>query len=898
MEERMLSDEELLALIKKNSGGGGGGTSDYTQLSNLPQINSVELTGNKSLSDLGIASEESLSAVLDDLADEFDATATYAVGDYVLKDGVLYKCTTAHTGTWDANDFTATTISDEVADVADAVDDIKNGTDIDSFGDVETALAGKQDALTAGDYINLNNGNISVNRNLVGNNYDYEIKSTGDYKLTIIKSQGGTVISTNTYDYSYGTSTNIDNNFTIAGGYSGGNTWVYTALKDSTTHSAGYTWTKSVEAAFDETEAFPSEDLSGYKLVIKSEMDTALAGKVNTENGKGLSTNDYSDTEKAQVATNASDIGQLKSGLTNLDNEVNGDATVYPYADVITIEDAVPANLADCSVKIEPVQDLHGYSQPWVGGAGKNKCDKKDASSTNGIVNLTLNGTFGSVTEGQTYALSFDVLEGNSNEVQLRLNNTAGSITSWYSGGLVVGQRASISFTASASGTINFWSNTGAFSGNNKVFDNIQLELGSTATDYAPYENLCPISGHTEVDVQRNAVNQWDEQWELGIYNVDTGAKTSNDNYIRAKNPILVKENTVYYFQSNNVPARILFYDVNGDFISTLAGWKANASFTTPAGCGYVTFFMDNSYGTTYRNNIAINYPATNTEYAPYAGKTYTIALGDTRYGGGLDVNSGEYSDYGDIADEDDFTWIDGGTSAGGLHYVDYNVSAVSHVGMSNMLPKETSAWDKTYPCVNIYESRIRIYGNFTSLAEFKEQFSGLQVYYQKATPTTIQLTPQQIQLLKGHNTLTASTGDISVTVNGVSGSIGAVQEQVNGLAEDVAVLDNLISHGFVTIPTGFYCEDAYKAKYTAIGNGTHGIVQINGVVKTSQALTASTDYTICSVPFTSIREAFGLEFNESGTIAIDKDSGDVVYTPSASVAQYTPIKFSIAFCF
>lgn len=33
---------------------GGGGTTDYTQLTNKPQINSVELSGNKSLSDLGI----------------------------------------------------------------------------------------------------------------------------------------------------------------------------------------------------------------------------------------------------------------------------------------------------------------------------------------------------------------------------------------------------------------------------------------------------------------------------------------------------------------------------------------------------------------------------------------------------------------------------------------------------------------------------------------------------------------------------------------------------------------------------------------------------------------------------------------------------------------------------
>ena len=83
--------------------------------------------------------------ILKDIAQEFDATVSYAVNDYVLKDGVLYKCTTAHTGAWDANDFTATTISDEIADVADAVDDIKDGTDIDSFADVETALATKAD---------------------------------------------------------------------------------------------------------------------------------------------------------------------------------------------------------------------------------------------------------------------------------------------------------------------------------------------------------------------------------------------------------------------------------------------------------------------------------------------------------------------------------------------------------------------------------------------------------------------------------------------------------------------------------------------------------------------------------------------------------------------------------
>lgn len=42
---------------------GGGGTDNYNALSNLPQINSVTLTGNKSADDLGLASKDDISAV-------------------------------------------------------------------------------------------------------------------------------------------------------------------------------------------------------------------------------------------------------------------------------------------------------------------------------------------------------------------------------------------------------------------------------------------------------------------------------------------------------------------------------------------------------------------------------------------------------------------------------------------------------------------------------------------------------------------------------------------------------------------------------------------------------------------------------------------------------------------
>lgn len=44
-------------------GGGGGGTSDYTDLTNKPKINSVELNGNKSLADIGAVASADLATV-------------------------------------------------------------------------------------------------------------------------------------------------------------------------------------------------------------------------------------------------------------------------------------------------------------------------------------------------------------------------------------------------------------------------------------------------------------------------------------------------------------------------------------------------------------------------------------------------------------------------------------------------------------------------------------------------------------------------------------------------------------------------------------------------------------------------------------------------------------------
>ena len=50
----------LLAALfaKSKNGGGAGGTSDYNALTNKPQINGVELSGNKTSDDYGVVSKD------------------------------------------------------------------------------------------------------------------------------------------------------------------------------------------------------------------------------------------------------------------------------------------------------------------------------------------------------------------------------------------------------------------------------------------------------------------------------------------------------------------------------------------------------------------------------------------------------------------------------------------------------------------------------------------------------------------------------------------------------------------------------------------------------------------------------------------------------------------------
>ena len=90
------------AITNAMSGGGGGGTSDYTDLSNKPSINSVTLSGNKTTSDLGI--EEVPEVTSGDNGKVLTATYSEGTGSYAWASAGSFTQVQAN---WNETDTTA-----------------------------------------------------------------------------------------------------------------------------------------------------------------------------------------------------------------------------------------------------------------------------------------------------------------------------------------------------------------------------------------------------------------------------------------------------------------------------------------------------------------------------------------------------------------------------------------------------------------------------------------------------------------------------------------------------------------------------------------------------------------------------------------------------------------------
>ena len=130
------------------TGGGGGGTSDYTELTNKPQIAGVTLSGNKTLHDLGAATEEAVNAKYTRPASGIPSTD--------LADGVIPDVSGFYTkpeGGIPASDIASGVIPDPTSIIDDtAGDGDTNKTwSADKLADVKSDLSVLQPDASASD---------------------------------------------------------------------------------------------------------------------------------------------------------------------------------------------------------------------------------------------------------------------------------------------------------------------------------------------------------------------------------------------------------------------------------------------------------------------------------------------------------------------------------------------------------------------------------------------------------------------------------------------------------------------------------------------------------------------------------------------------------------------------
>lgn len=428
----------------------------------------------------------------------------------------------------------------------------------------------------------------------------------------------------------------------------------------------------------------------------------------------------------------------------------NGAIIVYPmeteYTDPsvasFTEENSREVNLLEAS--ITPIQSLNGYSNPWPGGGGKNLWDTKPYKglSYNIAVGTTVSLTDGAAVNVNENEISFAAnswgyrnfktksLSAGTYRVYLNISEITSPAISVYNVGSdnvikkVDNYRSGT--TISTSRTITDGDYIIVYVSSDtaqtiKITD-YQIEAGSSHTDWEPFENICPISGRTGLNVYRTGFNLCQDSvhinhyWESGVLKTN---KNANYAAIDIKVPVVPGEDYCVYVPDNTSGGRVYvsFFDANESVIKqenyTIGSTNV---FTTTADTRFVAISFYKSGGVLVGERICVSLSGPNDgTYEPYQGTTCSVdwsTQAGTVYGGSLDVVTGVLTvDRADIAS--------------------YNGEVINEPWLSSM----------------------------DAYVAGETPTTGAQVVYTLATPLTYQLTSQEVETLAGINNVFSSDG-------------------------------------------------------------------------------------------------------------------------------------------
>ena len=143
-------------------------------------------------------------------------------------------------------------------------------------------------------------------------------------------------------------------------------------------------------------------------------------------------------------------------------------------------------------------------------------------------------------------------------------------------------------------------------------------------------DNVRPISGHTEVVTEVCGKNVWDEEWEQGSLNGNTGQPVTNNAWSRSADFISAVGNARYYVYVEGISSTnscyAFFYRADKSFISSMM-FVSSQIVTTPSDCRYIKIQYKRTIGEVGNYNVSINYPSTDTDYHAYDGSVIHTAI-------------------------------------------------------------------------------------------------------------------------------------------------------------------------------------------------------------------------------------------------------------------------------
>lgn len=350
-------------------------------------------------------------------------------------------------------------------------------------------------------------------------------------------------------------------------------------------------------------------------------------------------------------------------------------------------------------------------------------------------------------------------------------------------------------------------------------FDQVETMLApiqSGSGDPSP-SNIRTISGWTGAKLTRRGKNLLNyNQWMKTAINHGTAVfenngvtltATADDCYTLHYGSTAVKiyiaegeTITLSWQESENKPGLIYIFP-NGNSPGAVSVSNTTAkkiTYTAGAGVSYVTFRfgVSNKGDTISYKNIMIHLGSTATAYEPYQGDTYSADFSQTVYGGTLDWQTGvltvdkAFVEYDGSADEN---WLTQTTATSGYRrFLIVPGDAEPNTDGGNVAYVVSNMYKATSPngtylkttgiCVNQNELMIYDADRATlTVDEWKAWLSEhpVQIAYKLATPTTIQLTPQEIKQLQGVNTL---YGDGSISMTGRADKALALEARIAAL--------------------------------------------------------------------------------------------------------------------